>query len=97
MNIIAMQKSAYISIPKTGKTGCKVNMADIKVSKANAQSRPGGILIAHAIGKLCFALLTPFSAAQNNLPLKRGRMRSEVVHPTVNIRQLKSRRTFLKS
>jgi hypothetical protein len=68
MNIIAMQKSEYISMPKTGKTGRNVNLANMKVSGANAQSRPSGILIAHAIGKLCFALLTPFSAAQNNLP-----------------------------
>ena len=71
---IAMQKSGYIFLPETGKTGRKVNRTDMKVSRANAQSRPSGILIAHAIGKLCFALLTSFSAAQNHLPrcLKAG-------------------------
>jgi hypothetical protein len=72
---IAMQKSGYIFLPETGKTGRKVNMANmnvsganIKVSRANAQSRPSGILIARAISKLCFGLLTSFSAAQNHLP-----------------------------
>jgi hypothetical protein len=51
----AMQKSAYISIPETGKTGRKVNTADLKVSKANAQSRPGGILLSSDNSKLYFA------------------------------------------
>jgi hypothetical protein len=66
--IIAMQKSVYISMPETGKNGCKVNMTDMTVSRANAQSRLSGILFAPANSKLCFALLTSFSAAQNHLP-----------------------------
>jgi hypothetical protein len=69
-----MQKSGYISSPK-------VNQANPEVSRANAQSRFGGILIVLAIGKLCFALLTSFSAVQNNLPFGKGGMHSEVVHP----------------
>jgi hypothetical protein len=61
-------------MPEAGKTGCKVNMVNMKVSRANAQSRLSGILIAHAIGKLCFALLTSFPAAQNHLPFCKGGM-----------------------
>jgi hypothetical protein len=41
-----MQKSEYTSIPEASKTGRKVNMANLKVSRANTQSRPGGILFA---------------------------------------------------
>jgi hypothetical protein len=40
----------------------------MKVNRANSQSRPSGILCALAHGKLYFALLTSFSAAQNHLP-----------------------------
>ena len=46
----------------------KVNRANLTVNKANAQSRDSGILCALAHGKLYFALLTSFSAAQNHLP-----------------------------
>jgi hypothetical protein len=51
---IAMQKSAYIFLPETGKTGGKINTANVKVSRANAQSRPSGILLSPDNGKLCF-------------------------------------------
>jgi hypothetical protein len=33
-------------MPVAGKTGCQINQANVKVSRANAQSRPGGILMA---------------------------------------------------
>jgi hypothetical protein len=46
----------------------KVNNANITVNRANTQSRDSGILCALAHGKLYFALLTSFSAAQNHLP-----------------------------
>lgn len=48
----------------------KVNRANLTVNKSNAQSRSSGILCALAHGKLYFALLTSFSAAQNHLPRK---------------------------
>jgi hypothetical protein len=66
--IIAMQKSEYISMPEAGKTERKVNMANLKVSRANAQSRPGGILFAPANGKLYFEAFGINSMLQNNLP-----------------------------
>jgi hypothetical protein len=81
---IAMQKSEYISMPEEGKNGCKVSRANLRVSRANAQSRLSGILFATANSKLCFALLTSFSAAQNHLPRSLeagGGTHSEVVHP----------------
>jgi hypothetical protein len=65
---IAMQKSEYISMPEAGKNGCKVSMASMKVSKANAQSRGSGILFAPANSKLYFAVLKMLSVPQNNLP-----------------------------
>jgi hypothetical protein len=46
----------------------KVSNAYSKVNRANTQSRQSGILCALAHGKLYFALLTSFSAAQNHLP-----------------------------
>jgi hypothetical protein len=51
---IAMQKSEYISMPEAGKDGCKVSMANMKVCRANAQSRGSGILFAPANSKLYF-------------------------------------------
>jgi len=44
------------------------------VNSANAQARSGGILFAPANSKLCFELLTSFTAAQNALALYRGEM-----------------------
>ncbi|MDR2968107.1 MAG: hypothetical protein LBV32_00715 [Tannerellaceae bacterium] len=44
-----------------------------KVSRANVQSRPSGILCSSEHGKLCLALLTSFPATQNHLPLIQGR------------------------
>jgi hypothetical protein len=79
-----MQKSAYIFLPETGKTGRKVNPANMKVSRANAQSRPGGILIAHANSKLYFEAFGINSMLQNHLPLLRGEKRSEVAFPSKN-------------
>jgi hypothetical protein len=49
-----MQKSEYISMPEAGKDGCKVSMANMKVSRANTQSRSSGILFAPANSKLYF-------------------------------------------
>jgi hypothetical protein len=40
-----MQKSEYISMQEAGKTGRKINMANLKVSRANAQSRPAGFYL----------------------------------------------------
>jgi hypothetical protein len=59
-------------MPKTGKTGCKVNQANVKVSRANAQSRLSGILIAPAIGKLYFEAFGINFMLQNHLPLPKG-------------------------
>ncbi|MDR0506839.1 MAG: hypothetical protein LBH32_08510 [Dysgonamonadaceae bacterium] len=84
-----MQKSGYIFNPK-------VRQANSKVNRANAQSRHSGILFARANGKLCFAQLTSFCAAQNNLPFDKGGMRSEVVHPKEIICYGKSPRAFTK-
>ena len=59
----------------------KVNPAIQKVSRANAQSRPSGILFAQANGKLYFERLTTFRAAQNHLPHKGEGLHSEVMRP----------------
>jgi hypothetical protein len=59
----------------------KVRLTNYKVNRANIQSRLSGILFAQANSKLCFALLTSFPAAQNNLPFYKGGIHSEVVHP----------------
>jgi hypothetical protein len=80
---IAMQKSGYISELETGKTGCKVNIANMKVSRANAQSRPSGILLSPDNGKLYFEAFGINSMLQNNLPLQ-GEKRSEVAFPSKN-------------
>jgi hypothetical protein len=52
---------------ETNKAYSKVSRANSTVNKANAQSAER-ILFAQANGKLYFALLTSFSAAQNHLP-----------------------------
>ena len=64
------QKTRKNGREKAGNVYPKVNRANSTVNKANAQSRPSGILCALAHGKLYFALLTSFSAAQNHLPRK---------------------------
>jgi hypothetical protein len=61
----------------------KVNPANMKVSRANAQFRPSGILIAHAIGKLYSEAFGINSMLQNHLPLQ-GEKRSEVAFPSKN-------------
>jgi hypothetical protein len=53
----------------------------MKVNRANAQSRLAGFCYRKGNSKLCFALLTSFSAAQNHLPRSLaagGKTRSEV-------------------
>ena len=45
-----------------------------KVNRANAQSRPGGILFALANGKLYFEFLKIFSAPENHLPWQGAKM-----------------------
>jgi hypothetical protein len=63
-----MQKAnTYPCLKPVSITG-EVSPANGEVNGANAQSRLSGILCAPAHGKLCFALLTSFSAAQNYLP-----------------------------
>ena len=49
---------------------CKVGEADSKVSRANAQSRPSGILFASANGKLYFEFLKIFSVPENTCPCR---------------------------
>jgi hypothetical protein len=63
----AMQQSVYITMPEAGKNGRQINRADRKVSRNTIQFRLSGILFATANSKLCFELLTSFSAAQNHL------------------------------
>jgi hypothetical protein len=62
----------------------KVNPANMKVSRANVQSRPSGILFAPANGKLYFAALKILSVPQNNLPLQ-GKKCSEVAFPSKTV------------
>jgi hypothetical protein len=81
---IAMLKSEDIYMPAVGKTGRKINTANMKVCGANAQSRTGGILLSSDNGKLYFGALKILSVPQNNLPLQGGK-RSEVAFPSKTI------------
>jgi hypothetical protein len=62
------QKTGQNGGAKVNNAYMKVSTANLTVNRANAQSRDSGILCALAHGKLYFALLTSFSAAQNHLP-----------------------------
>ncbi|MDR1895167.1 MAG: hypothetical protein LBR10_00055 [Prevotellaceae bacterium] len=76
-----MQKASTYSSQKPVSITAQVNPANIKVNEANAQSRLSGISSAPANGKLCFALLTSFYAAQNHAPaalMQGGENTSEV-------------------
>ena len=65
----------------------KVSPAIPKVSRANAQSRPCGILFAQANGKLYFEFLKKISVPQNHLPHKGEVRYSEVMRPGIKFKQ----------
>jgi hypothetical protein len=61
----------YVQIDKSSRFSYPNNQSlNSKVNRANAQSRPSGILCALAHGKLCFEYLKTFSAPENHLPLQ---------------------------
>ena len=65
----------------------KVNKANPKVNRAKAQSRPSGILLAQANGKLYFEFLKRISGTQNHLPHKGEVRYSEVMRPCIKFKQ----------
>ena len=54
-----MQKSGYIYEPKAGRTSSKVNSANAKVSRANAQSRPSRATVIHQATRTFYPKFTP--------------------------------------
>jgi hypothetical protein len=68
-----MQKARQTSRAKVNKDDTKVSTAISKVNRANAQSRPSGILFALANGKLYFEFLKIFSVPENHLLLQRAK------------------------
>jgi hypothetical protein len=69
-----MQKSKYnFRTEVAGLAISIVNLANSKVNRANAQSRPSRILCALAHGKLYFEFLKIFSVPENHLLLQRAK------------------------
>ena len=83
--IIAMRKAGTYRLLKPVRETGKISPANTKVSRADAQSRSGGILLSSDNCKLCFDCTETFSVHQNllaPLPLAAaGGTRSEVVRP----------------
>jgi hypothetical protein len=91
------RQKPVIQVGKNPATDTEINQANSKVNRANAQSRPSGILFAPANGKLYFELLISFCAAQNNLPPSpkaEGRTHSEVARPKEYFRYEKGRQSI---
>jgi hypothetical protein len=82
--LMAMQKAGIYRLQKPVCETGEISPANTKVSRANVQSRPCGILLSSDNGKLYFAALKILSVPQNNLPLQ-GWKRSEVAFPSKTI------------
>jgi hypothetical protein len=77
----ARQKCSQKRMVKVDLAYPKVNPANITAGRANAQSRPSGILCSNEHGKLYFGATGIFPQHQNDLPLQGAETPPKSVFP----------------